>query len=64
MSKLVSAGNPIYKLLLNRYYEPKMGANIIGVKLTHDVVAQSGEFIDRKIIDWADYRQYHQQYTA
>ncbi|PWB56792.1 MAG: NADH-quinone oxidoreductase subunit L [Candidatus Methanoperedenaceae archaeon] len=51
MSKLVSAGNPIYKLLLNRYYEPKLGANIIGVKLTHDVVAQSGEFIDRKIID-------------
>lgn len=51
MSKLVSAGNPIYKLLLNRYYEPKLGANIIGVKLTHDIVAQSGEFIDRKIID-------------
>ncbi|MCX9081771.1 MAG: NADH-quinone oxidoreductase subunit L [Candidatus Methanoperedens sp.] len=51
MSKLVSSGNPLYKLLYNRYYEPKLGADIIGVKLTHDVVAQSGEFIDRKIID-------------
>jgi NADH-quinone oxidoreductase subunit L len=37
--------------LYNRYYEPKIGADLIGVKLTHDVVAQSGEFIDRKIID-------------
>lgn len=51
MSKLVSAQNPLYKLLLNRYYEPKIGADIIGVKLTHDVAAQSGEFVDRKIID-------------
>lgn len=51
MSKLVSSGNPLYKLLYNRYYEPKLGADIIGVKLTHNVVAQSGEFIDRKIID-------------
>ncbi|MCZ7382959.1 MAG: NADH-quinone oxidoreductase subunit L [Candidatus Methanoperedens sp.] len=51
MSKLVSSENPLYKLLLNRYYEPKIGADIIGVKLTHDVVAQSGEFVDRKIID-------------
>ncbi len=51
MSKLVSSGNPLYKLLLNRYYEPKLGADIIGVKLTHDVVARTGEFIDRKIID-------------
>jgi NADH-quinone oxidoreductase subunit L len=51
MSKLVSSENPLYKLLLNRYYEPKLGADIIGVKLTHNVVAQSGEFIDRKIID-------------
>ncbi|MFZ2412592.1 MAG: NADH-quinone oxidoreductase subunit L [Candidatus Methanoperedens sp.] len=51
MSKLVSSRNPLYKLLLNRYYEPKIGADLIGVKLTHDVVAQSGEFVDRKIID-------------
>ncbi len=51
MSNLVSSGNPLYKLLYNRYYEPKLGADIIGVKLTHNVVAQSGEFIDRKIID-------------
>lgn len=51
MSKIVSSGNPLYKLLYNRYYEPKLGADIIGVKLTHNVVAQSGEFIDRKIID-------------
>ncbi len=51
MSRIVSSGNPVYKLLLNRYYEPKLAADIIGVKLTHDVVAQSGEFIDRKIID-------------
>ncbi len=51
MSKLVSSKNPIYKLLLNRYYEPKLGANIIGIKLTHDIVARTGEFIDRKIID-------------
>lgn len=51
MSKLVSSRNPLYKLLLNRYYEPKIGADIIGVKLTHDVAAQSGEFVDRKIID-------------
>jgi NADH-quinone oxidoreductase subunit L len=51
MSKIISSGNPLYKLLLNRYYEPKIGADLIGVKLTHDVVAQSGEFIDRKIID-------------
>ncbi|HEY9206509.1 MAG TPA: NADH-quinone oxidoreductase subunit L [Candidatus Methanoperedens sp.] len=51
MSKLVSSGNPLYKLLINRYYEPKLAADIIGVKLTHGVVAQSGEFVDRKIID-------------
>lgn len=51
MSKIVSSNNPLYKLLLNRYYEPTIGANIIGVKLTHDVAAQSGEFVDRKIID-------------
>jgi NADH-quinone oxidoreductase subunit L len=51
MSKLVSSNNPVYKLLLNRYYEPKLGANIIGIKLTHDIVARTGEFIDRKIID-------------
>jgi len=51
MSKIISSENPLYKLLLNRYYEPKIGADLIGVKLTHDVVAQSGEFIDRKIID-------------
>lgn len=51
MSKIVSSGNPFYKLLYNRYYEPKIGADLIGVKLTHDVVARSGEFIDRKIID-------------
>lgn len=51
MSKLVSSGNPLYKLLYNRYYEPTLGADIIGVKLTHGVAAQSGEFIDRKIID-------------
>jgi NADH-quinone oxidoreductase subunit L len=51
MSKVISSENPLYKLLYNRYYEPKIGADLIGVKLTHDVVAQSGEFIDRKIID-------------
>lgn len=51
MSKIISSGNPIYKLLINRYYEPKIAADIIGVKLTHNVVAQSGEFVDRKIID-------------
>lgn len=51
MSKLISSGNPLYKLLYNRYYEPTLGADIIGVKLTHGVAAQSGEFIDRKIID-------------
>jgi NADH-quinone oxidoreductase subunit L len=51
MSKLVSSQNPLYKLLLNRYYEPKLSADIIGVKLTHNVAAQSGEFVDSKIID-------------
>ncbi len=51
MSKIVSSKNPIYKLLLNRYYEPTIGADIIGVKLTHNVAAQAGEFVDRKIID-------------
>ncbi len=51
MSKIVSSNNPLYKLLLNRYYEPTIGADMIGVKLTHGVVAQSGEFVDRKIID-------------
>lgn len=51
MSKIISSDNPLYKLLYNRYYEPKIGADLIGVKLTHDVVAQTGEFVDRKIID-------------
>lgn len=51
MSRLVSAQNPIYKLLINRYYEPQLSADIIGVKLTHNAAAQSGEFVDRKIID-------------
>lgn len=51
MSRIVSSENPLYKLLINRYYEPRISADIIGVKLTHGAVAQSGEFIDRKIID-------------
>ena len=51
MSRLVSSKNPLYKLLINRYYEPQLSADIIGVKLTHNVAAQSGEFVDRKIID-------------
>ncbi|MDO9098515.1 MAG: NADH-quinone oxidoreductase subunit L [Candidatus Methanoperedens sp.] len=51
MSGIISSNNPLYKLLLNRYYEPKLSADIIGVKLTHNVAAQSGEFVDRKIID-------------
>lgn len=51
MGRIVSSQNPVYKLLINRYYEPKISADIIGVKLTHDVAAQSGEFVDRKIID-------------
>lgn len=51
MSRIVSSQNPLYKLLLNRYYEPKLASDIIGVKLTHDIVARSGEFIDRQIID-------------
>ncbi len=51
MSKLVSSQNPVYKLLTNRYYEPKLSSDIIGVKITYGVAAQSGEFVDRKIID-------------
>lgn len=51
MNKLVSSENPLYKLLINRYYEPGISADIIGVKLTHGVAAQSGEFMDRKVID-------------
>ncbi|MCZ7393122.1 MAG: NADH-quinone oxidoreductase subunit L [Candidatus Methanoperedens sp.] len=51
MSKLVPSHNPLYKLLTNRYYEPRISADIIGVKLTHGVAARSGEFVDRKIID-------------
>ncbi len=51
MSKLVSSQNPLYKLLINRYYEPRLAADVIGVKLTHDVVARTGELVDRKIID-------------
>ncbi len=51
MSKIVSSENPLYRLLINRYYEPRLSADIIGVKLTHDVAARSGEFVDRKIID-------------
>lgn len=51
MSRIVSSQNPLYKLLINRYYEPKLSSYIIGEKLTHGVVAMTGEFIDRKIID-------------
>jgi len=51
MSRFVSSGNPLYRLLINRYYEPRISADIIGVKLTHNIAAQSGEFVDRKIID-------------
>jgi proton-translocating NADH-quinone oxidoreductase chain L len=51
MSKIISSENPLYKLLINRYYEPQISADMIGVKLTHDAAAQSGEFVDRKIID-------------
>jgi NADH-quinone oxidoreductase subunit L len=51
MSRFVSSKNPLYKLLINRYYEPQISADIIGVKLTHNAAAQSGEFVDRKIID-------------
>src|SRR5659263_145744 len=51
MSKIISSQNPLYKLLYNKYYEPKIGADLSGVKLTHYVGAQSCEFIDRKIRD-------------
>jgi NADH-quinone oxidoreductase subunit L len=51
VSKFITSENPVYKLLINRYYEPKLASDIIGVKLTHNIVAQSGEFVDRKIID-------------
>jgi len=51
MSKIVSSQNPIYKLLINRYYEPWVSTYIIGEKFTHGILAMTGEFIDRKIID-------------
>ncbi|MDP2767795.1 MAG: NADH-quinone oxidoreductase subunit L [Candidatus Methanoperedens sp.] len=51
MSKLVSSENPLYKLIINRYYEPQISADIVGVKLTHNAAAMSGEFMDKKIID-------------
>lgn len=51
MSKIVSTENPLYKILINRYYEPQLSASIIGEKLTHRWAALTGEFIDRKIID-------------
>jgi NADH-quinone oxidoreductase subunit L len=51
MSRIVTRRNPVYQILLNRYYEPGLSSYVIGEKLTHGVAAMSGEFFDRKIID-------------
>lgn len=51
MSRIVTRRNPLYQLLLNRYYEPGLSSYVIGEKLTHGTAAMTGEFVDRRIID-------------
>ena len=51
MSRIVTRRNPLYQILMNRYYEPRLSSYVIGEKLTHGAVAMTGEFVDRKIID-------------
>ncbi len=51
MSSIVSKRNPIYKLLLNRYYQQKIYIEFIAITIVYRVLAMFGEFIDRRIID-------------
>jgi NADH-quinone oxidoreductase subunit L len=51
MSSIVSKRNPIYQLLLNRYYQHQIYTEFIAVTIVHRVLALLGEFLDRKVID-------------
>ncbi|RZN15938.1 MAG: NADH-quinone oxidoreductase subunit L [Methanosarcinales archaeon] len=51
MSSIVSKRNPIYNLLLNRYYQQKIYIEFIAITIVYRVLALLGEFIDRRIID-------------
>ncbi|CAD6492498.1 MAG: F(420)H(2) dehydrogenase subunit L [Candidatus Argoarchaeum ethanivorans] len=51
MSSIVSKRNPIYTLLLNRYYQQKIYIEFIAITIVYRVLAMLGEFIDRRIID-------------
>jgi len=51
MSSIVSKRNPIYNLLLNRYYQQKIYIEFIAITIVYRVLAMLGESIDRRIID-------------
>ncbi|RLG26370.1 NADH-quinone oxidoreductase subunit L [Methanosarcinales archaeon] len=51
MSSIVSKRNPIYNLLLNRYYQQKIYIEFIAITIVYRLLAMLGEFIDRRIID-------------
>ncbi len=49
-SSIVSSRNPVYKLLLNRYYQHQIYTEGVGQTLVFGL-ARIGEFVDRKVID-------------
>lgn len=51
VSRIVKASNPLYRLLLNRYYLDNLFTDFIGVRITHQLFAMLGEWTDRKVID-------------
>jgi len=51
MSSIISSRNPIYRLLLNRYYQHQIYTEFVAITIVHRVLSLIGEFIDRRIID-------------
>lgn len=44
-------GNPIYRIIAKRYYQHEIFIELISLKFTYGVLALTGEFSDRKIVD-------------
>ncbi|MCL7474706.1 MAG: NADH-quinone oxidoreductase subunit L [Methanosarcinales archaeon] len=43
--------NPLYRILAKRYYQHEIFIELISLKFTYGVLALTGEFSDRKIVD-------------
>jgi proton-translocating NADH-quinone oxidoreductase chain L len=44
-------GNPLYRILAKRYYQHEIFIELISLKFTYGILARTGEFSDRKIVD-------------